>query len=204
MIGVCLSKARVSCWSINYWISCLHLGFSPMGIPKYKKGRDKILQFKYLTYLSTTSSSTLIPPNLLLREFTFNPDAISKHLNKLLIATTLLILISPTKIGSYVYCNRLTSTYFSPTLKSKNKFSEVVYLIKPLSPSATMLIRKEAKGSRVFLLKSSLQYELHRRTTIDKDWNWARDKATSNPVNPIIMKSHLLHHVKEKFQHTKS
>lgn len=62
--------------------------------------------------------------------------------------TMFLVLISLTKIMSFVYCNKLTSTPLSPpSVTPVKRFFEVAYVISPLKLSATMRKRNGESGS---------------------------------------------------------
>ena len=86
----------------------LHLGLSPMGIPKYAKGKDRTPQFRYLAASICHCSFFPIAPTLLFAKFIFNPDTSSKLLRMDFIIFTFCHVASPKNMVSSAYCKMLT------------------------------------------------------------------------------------------------
>lgn len=105
--------------------------------------------------------------------------------------TMFLVLISLTKIMSFVYCNKLTSTPLSPpSVTPVKRFFEVAYVISPLKLSATMRKRNGESGSpclnHLYGVNSLLVLPLIRmETELDDKY----------PFNPFFMEAQSTYHV---------
>lgn len=83
----------------NFFSNLWTIGFQALTnqdlIPKYVKGKCKILQLRKCAYFSISSTSTPIEPNLLLKKITLRSEANSKHRWMLLIVMTFCNVGSP-------------------------------------------------------------------------------------------------------------
>jgi len=106
-----------------------------------------ILQSSTLTYLLMEASSTPIPTTLLLKKFTFKPEASSKNLRiALMVNTFCMELFAKNKVSS-ANRKREISTFCSPTKYPLKTFYLLACLINLLSPSTTNKNKNGAIGS---------------------------------------------------------
>lgn len=87
---------------------CLRL--APIWMPRYMNDKDNNLQFNKSTYLSIVFPSTSITPNILLKKFTWSPNASSKH-HMILLNKTFLKVSSPIKVVQSAYYGKFTITF---------------------------------------------------------------------------------------------